>query len=442
MNFNKLQNKYYLSIFLLIFSILSGQMIRIPITGKIILVSDLAVALFLFWYGIKFRGKLKDIKKHYLFWPIIFFITAAIASLIFALPSLGAGKVLIASLYLARWILYAMIIFAVSLFPDKDKTKKSIFWAIIISATILSLAGFIQLIVYPDFANMVKFGWDPHRGRLLSTWFDPNLLAGYFIVAMGFLAAKALSQFSIFNSQFSINDQFSIFKKSLKIDHWKFNENWKLEIKNFALLFFVAVSYLAIVLTYSRSGYLALAIIFLVLFLCSPLLDKDGVRRRFLWKFFFLGIIVAIATLLIFPRSYQRMQGAVEVDVTSQMRIDSWKDTDDIIKKHPIFGVGFNALQWQWNIDRPDHAKSGSDSSLLTIWATTGILGLAAYLWVFWSILAKQFRVFKSDCDISEKTFSIGVFAAVIGILVHSMFVNSLLYPHIMLVIWVFVASS
>jgi len=35
---------------------------------------------------------------------------------------------------------------------------------------------------FPSFKDlrMNELGWDPHEGRLLSTWFDPNYVGIYF----------------------------------------------------------------------------------------------------------------------------------------------------------------------------------------------------------------------------------------------------------------------
>lgn len=190
------------------------------------------------------------------------------------------------------------------------------------------------------------------------------------------------------------------------------------------------IIYLAAILTYSRSGYIALLTVFIVI--CF---------LRFSPRFLAYGIVLALATLLIFPRSYQRMMDASTVDATTQMRIESWDDTREIIKSHSLFGVGFNTLQWQWSEKKPDHAQSGCDSSLLTLWATTGIFGLLSFLWILWTIAHDKLRILWSCADVSDKIFATGAFATILAILVHSTFVNSLLYPHIILPLWIIAGS-
>jgi len=97
-------------------------------------------------------------------------------------------------------------------------------------------------------------------------------------------------------------------------------------------------------------------------------------------------------------------------------------------------------------------AAGGFDSTLLTILATTGIVGFLVYLWLLWRTLKDSFKELwdknlprstqqnlvslsvqnkKSPPDL--RGLGLGIFAGFLGLLVHSQFVNSLLYPHIML---------
>ncbi|TRZ78705.1 hypothetical protein D4R87_00030 [bacterium] len=386
--------KYYISIFILFASLIAGQLVRIPIFGKIFLVSDIVIIGFLAWRIFVTKDILRKMLINYLFIPTALFVGFSVLSLAIAARSIGVGKALLAGLYLGRWLLYILTAFALADFPNKNKTRDTVFWGIIASALILAILGFFQLAIFPDFAFMVKYGWDPHQGRLLSTWFDPNFLAGFFAIALAFISAKILY----------------CCKKNK--DFW-------------LMMGLGGIIYLAAILTYSRSGYMALLTVFITL--CF---------LRFSPRFFAYGIVLALATLLIFPRSYQRMMDASIVDATTQMRIESWDDTREIIKEHTLFGVGFNTLQWQWSTEKPDHAQFGSDSSLLTIWATTGIFGLFAFLWILWIIAHDKLRILWSCTDVSDKIFAMGSFAAILALLVHSTFVNSLLYPHIAIMIW------
>jgi hypothetical protein len=69
-------------------------------------------------------------------------------------------------------------------------------------------------------------------------------------------------------------------------------------------------------------------------------------------------------------------------------------------------------------------AAAGMDSSLLFVAATTGIIGAAAYIYLLFSMIRNG----------KKSRFYIASFAA---LLVHSLFVNSLFYPWVMIWMWI-----
>ena len=72
-------------------------------------------------------------------------------------------------------------------------------------------------------------GWDPHIGRLLSTWFDPNFIGGF----LGFILSITIA---------------------LGLYYWK-EKRTKLALV-LGIIGFIGL--IALYLTYSRSGYLTL----------------------------------------------------------------------------------------------------------------------------------------------------------------------------------------
>jgi len=103
-----------------------------------------------------------------------------------------------------------------------------------------------------------------------------------------------------------------------------------------------------------------------------------------------------------------------------------------IIQDHPVFGVGFNAYRYaQLNYgfrndkaERISHADSGVDNSMLFVLATTGVVGFLFYLFMWIRIL---------------KTANVLIIASVIGVVIDSLFVNSLFYTYIMFWLWVII---
>jgi len=100
-------------------------------------------------------------------------------------------------------------------------------------------------------------------------------------------------------------------------------------------------------------------------------------------------------------------------------------------------------VQYGFMEDSQEHSASGSDSSLLTIWVTTGLVGLLAYAWLLIALIREAWRTWR-DKTIPRlwQGFGVGLVGAWAALLVHSVFINSLLYPHIMQVMWLFTAMA
>lgn len=380
--------------------IICGQVLRIPFSeGREMPILDLylpiLISAWLFKKGIS--DKLK-FKKTPLDIPILLFIFVAFLSLFWQSQNLAGNEILLSAMYFFRFIEYAFLFF-ITVDLVSFSGKRELGW-IFFSAFCLAFLGFFQLIFFPDFSSMTSQGWDPHQGRLLSTWFDPNILGGFF----SFVLAISLSLI--------------LFKESF------FSKKIFLPI----LICFLLV---ALIFTYSRSSYLALVgIIFLLGFLKSK-------------KLLFFSLILSLLIIISLPRIQQRLVGAKNIDETALERIKSWQQTFGIIEDHPFLGIGYNALPYaklDYGIikDLKVRSAAGSDSSFLTIWVTTGSFGLILYLWIYLQILWFSFKNFLDKSFPSYfRALSLGIFVGIIGLFIHSQFTNSLLYPFIMAIVWI-----
>lgn len=172
-------------------------------------------------------------------------------------------------------------------------------------------------------------------------------------------------------------------------------------------IFTLSLIYLAISLTYSRSTLLALLLSSLYI----------SIKKNKNIKLFVKTSLLIIITIIVLPNS---MGEGTNLKRTSTIhaKVENYKQALNLIKQKPLIGHGYNNLV---SIKKPknfypDHSLSGFDSSLLTITSTSGIIGLTLFLFAF----SKYF----SNLTLSQKT-------AIISILVHSLFANSLLYSWI-----------
>ena len=155
---------------------------------------------------------------------------------------------------------------------------------------------------------------------------------------------------------------------------------------------------LTLAFTYSRAGYLA--------FTAAMLFQK-----RFLLIFAFLLLI------LFLPRPAGE---GVMLERTASIinRFNNYKQTLNIFEKNSLFGVGYNNLCSAKNSDFSSHSCFGSDSSLLFILATTGVIGFISFIYLVFGI--------------SRYLTSYIFYPTSIALLVHSLFSNSLFYPWVL----------
>ena len=395
--------KFLLSILLVL--PIFGQLLRVPLFDRMgIVPTDLMVLVLLGVTGFLFLQQPKNILSHRLFWPTTLFFSWALFSLLLNIGFLGLslGESVQAFAYWGRYLAYYSLLF---IFIQNIKTEEDTkYWQyfMFISAFIIAILGFLQLQFFPSFYDlrMNEQGWDPHIGRILSTWFDPNFLGGYFAFTLSMLGGFLWQKFH--------------------------ERKWNLQFFLLSGIFLTIL--IALFLTFSRSAYLAFLIAGFVFAL---------IAER---KLIIVGIIAITLLLSSSQRAQERVSDAVvsaqalftqtekTLDPTARLRLASWKIGWKLFTENPITGVGFNTLKTvqkkEWSFMTKSHAASGIDASMLTVAATTGALGVIFYLWG-WIIIA--FTALKKFFK-TRDGFTLGVFAGLAGIFVHAIFVNTLFF--------------
>lgn len=373
-----------------IFSVILGEFGKFPFGLNTSAVSLTDLLLFI---NLVFLAIWKIIKKRDLSLPkgfilIVLFWIVGILSLVISGDFSGI-------LYLFRFILYSSV-FLIGFFIIKDEPVKleSIFNLVVLAGVIISVLGFLQLILIPDFEFLTAYGFDPHKNRLASTFLDPNF-------AGAFLNISLLLAFYL----------------------WLKQRSKKLVSAMILIL-------LAVVLTFSRSAYL--------MFLAEIIIF--GLFR--LKKLLIITIIFFGLLYLFYVPFNQRVNGAFVLDKSASERLDSWNMGLGIVKSNPFLGIGFNNLRnykSENNLnkvfsDNNSHSGAGLDSSFLVILATTGIVGFIVYL-SWWVNMFGEFSKLIKNPFKNELFLLIASIA--VGLLVNSQFINSLLFPPIMLVIYI-----
>lgn len=321
--------------------------------------------------------------------PILFltaFCALGATSLVFTPLNLEPMEFLISASYLARFFSYVLFAFITwNLIKLEVFQVDKIQRAVIYTGLFLFVAGLFQLIVLPDLETLTpSLGWDPHKNRMVSTFLDPNFLGIYFVICLAL---------------------------SLKIVAVQYKQSL---IRYLPTIVFLT----GIFLTFSRSAWLA----------TSVLLFFTLLGRRLL-----LLISLAIILLAVFaiPRVQTRISGVTDPQDSASFRLISWQNTWEIARENWIFGVGYNAFRYAQkeygfldDTSLATRSGAGSDSSLLLIIATTGVSGLIFFAGFFVSIFLPAIK--RNDL------ITIGL---ILALLVDSLFINSLFYPQIAVVL-------
>lgn len=376
-------------------SLVLGQTVRLPLEGQGggILLSDIAVAVFLLVAGMLVVVGRTDIArpKHGVAWLAVApFLLWGLSVALARYGTLGTEEITITLLY---WLRLAAIlaVFPVTILLFYTKEAKNSAFRYIVYAYIALLAlGYVQIVFFPSLSGG-NTGWDPHQSRMFATWLDPNFFGAFLgmFLPLVFLRTKS----------------------------------------SVVLLFGIG----AIVLTASRSVYIATLCALAVsgtLWLAISSIPKA-------WKkpMAYIGVNVLLVVILGAAMLGERATKFFVNDPTVALRADAYEATwKHLVEEYAIVGAGYNAYQFAARdagliSDFTMHSRSGSDSSMLTLFVTTGIIGVGLFFapivfGIFWHAQKWLFI---------QQYSSLWFIWATVFLLVHSQFANSLLYPHILL---------
>lgn len=370
-----------LFIILLVIAFPLGEIARFEYNELTITLIDAFVGLICLTWALK----QKQIPKTILIKPIFFFVGMLFLSLVLNVHRLSNFELFVSLLYLFRWIFYSLIYFVV--FKITLQSKKKLESLMVICGLLVVIAGYLQYFFYPDLRNLYYLGWDEHLYRMFSTFLDPNFAGIFFVLYFLFL-----------------------------ID--KFLHNRTFEIKNILIL---VLTLGAVVLTFSRSGYISLVIGMTLLFV---------LKRNKKMLFVFVGLFIVFVSLII--KTSLTSEGTNLLRTASnEARIDSIRNAFTIFKDNPIFGIGFNSYRYAQRdygfVDERKkmiHSAAGTDNSFIFILVTSGIVGLLLYIFLWLKIISMNKPI---------------IIASAIALLVNSLFINSLFYPSLMLWMWILI---
>ncbi len=353
----------FIFLFLVVFPF--GQIIRIGILHPLDIVVGLAAVYSIF----------KKFPKPEIFRYFDNFILFAAFSWLVSVFIFRNAEVLYGILYLFRLAAYFYFLIYIWHFARKNKNNKTLLTGSLLSVSVVSaIFGWIQYFLFPSMRAFFEYGWDEHLFRLVGTFLDPTFLG--IIIVFGLLTI--IYRYMIVGE-----------KKYLIVG-----------------MFMVA----SLIFTYSRASYLA--------FFAGLLIILTHYKKI---KYFFGIVGLFLFVILLLPTSKNRVLSFTR-SFSTIARIENYSDTLKIFRISPVYGIGFNNMCLaRRNFIGPEpfssHSCSGSDSSLLLILATTGIVGLMAFVTLVIKVWSYTSPILRSS---------------LIAIFVHSLFSNSLFYPWVL----------
>jgi len=317
--------------------------------------------------------------------PFVLFVIWSCLGLLFALNKANS----IHDIY-AHLLKYLFLFFMVINFFNSRKHFQILAWTFVISTSIL-----VSVLLIHDYAILHRPLIDKLGYGFPET--SPNIVG-------------VLTLFSMLLSFFLFSRRFSFYQNAL-------------------LMASFCLSTFATLATQARSAVLAMVLAVAVMF---------PVRRKVL--IWFLVAAVALAALFM-PVKNLFSPEAILAKMKSDDRIRIWLCYAEIIKDHPIFGVGFGMqtcydtkLLAKYNARVPEKYRQSylynAPHNMLVDTATrTGLVGLALFLYILLSFVKMGWQLIRNGRNQFIRDWSLCVMGTFVAVFVQGMFENTLSGP-------------
>jgi len=368
-------------------------------------ISPVPMNVFMGWLLFSFLMK-KILKKENPFIPVkinLPFLLFMIISVISMVNSVSLKDSLKGGIL--RLLQYGFVYLAVMDGLKDVKHIKRIFIAFILGACFVSFDGIWQVFTGKDFvrgyAPIVNIGLT----RATASFKDSNLMGIYLSALIPLILCLTLYYFR--------------YKKKL------------------FMLLISLITLIGLFLTYSRPALLA---VYLGLLLLSTV-KKDKVIT-----FALLGLLISAPFLA--PRPVKDWARQVNYNPLRFMcnddRIAVYRNTLQMIKVHPIIGVGTNNFMKNYkkykespeylNIVTADYMYA--HNNFLHMAGETGLLGLGIFLWLLFEFFKASMAIYKRLEGDFLKCVSLGVIACVVAFLINGLTESSLYYSRVAIIFW------
>lgn len=301
------------------------------------------------------------------------------------------------SVAIASWMLFSILLAhaVINLVITREQMERVIYF-MIYGGIVASVFGMYQFFaVYLGLPSFIKDMYGAQSGyiaRVQSTALEPLHYAGYLITIIPFVLALYISKQNV------------ISRPLLK----------------FSLILMV----LNLVLTVSRSGYIALIVAAVLVYKGIDSKYKDTIRTRSVFR---LGILVCVLCLILITAlsltsvvQATLTTGSVARAGSSMQRLAGFIVAVKMFISHPIFGTGIGSFG-HYFYGSNEHGTIFVNNVPLEVAAETGLLGLICLAWLGVSIFNMLRLTIRRSREPFEQALAVGLLASAAGLVVQYM---------------------
>lgn len=196
--------------------------------------------------------------------------------------------------------------------------------------------------------------------------------------------------------------------------------------KYWSLILPILISARALMYTYSRGALLAFA--------CAGFFIAF-VKNKLIFILLCLFTIFALFSPGILPSSlYERFSSTFtegdylyqnslqeRLEPSAGTRLIIWKGAINIIKDHPVFGIGYGVFPYLIPFYAPVGHRDAHNTYLI-VGAELGLFGLGVFLWILALIFKNTWFVYRKSQDKFIRALALGFLAGIVGLLVCNIF--------------------
>jgi putative inorganic carbon (HCO3(-)) transporter len=193
----------------------------------------------------------------------------------------------------------------------------------------------------------------------------------------------------------------------------------------------IGLTLFATMYTFSRAGYLAVLVGVLILGIL-----KD--RKLLVLLAIFLCTWQVWVPVAVHQRVDMTTDSSGQLDASAQDRVDLWKESQETIAQHPVFGIGFATFQLVPHV----HGLHDTHNWFVKVAVETGIIGVLMTLALLGQLFALTWRLYQRPDDPLYRSLGLGLFVALCVSMVSNCFGDRWTYVEITGPLWVLAGAA